>query len=68
MIDIALTIAIEMAEKIDFNHIALLIPFFIIKKINSNFFNDIFAIKWLISIISMHGIIEKIQIKGAQLK
>ena len=67
MMNIAITIAIEMVEKIDFNHITLVIPFFIIKKINSNLFNDIFAIKWLISIISMHGIIEKIQFKGAQL-
>ena len=39
----------------------------IIEKIDFNHFNDIFALKWLISIISMHGVIEKIELNGAQL-
>ena len=40
---------------------------FNIEKIDFNHFDDIFALKWLISIISMHGVIEKIEFNGAQL-
>ena len=38
-----------------------------IEKIDFNHFNDIFALKWLISIICMHGVIEKVEINGAPL-
>ena len=40
---------------------------FIIETIDYNHFNDIFALKWLITIISMHGVIENIEFNGAQL-
>ena len=40
---------------------------FIIGQIEFNHFDDIFALKWLISIISMHGVIEKVEFNGAQL-
>ena len=39
----------------------------IIEQIDFKYFNDIFALKWLISILSMHCIIEKVKINDAQL-
>ena len=33
----------------------------------SHRFNDIFVLKWLISIISIHVVIEKVEFNGAQL-
>ena len=66
MIDITVTSAIKMVEKIDFNQVRFSCKY-IIEMIEINLFNDIFALKWLISIISMHGVIEKIELNGAQL-
>ena len=47
--------------------IAIVTAIFIIEQINFNCFDDIFALKWLISIISMHSVIEKVEFNGAQL-
>ena len=58
------TIAMEMVE----NHITLVIVIFIIEKKDFDHFKDNFALKWLILIILMHGVIEKIEFNGAQLK
>ena len=56
-----------MVEKIDFNHITFVTAIFIIEKVDFNHFNYIFALKCFISIVSMNGVIEKIEFNGAQL-
>ena len=47
--------------------IAIVSAIIIIEQIDFNHFNDIFALKLLMSIISMHGVIEKVEFNGAQL-
>lgn len=56
----------SLTKVIEINFFKLLqLSVFFIKRIDFSRFNDIFAIKWLLLIISKHGFIENIGYSGA---